>query len=115
VSGYEYVINQGTMNEEAGAGPSTINAYAGVLEGAYNAAAGTVLQFGGGTVGTPLVVAPLVVLNGPGQFKFNSGYLLLTADELPNLELTGGTLELGPAFQQGGAITNLALDGISLA
>jgi hypothetical protein len=39
---------------------------------------------------------------------------VLTENIIPNLELTGGTLELGPAFQDGGAITNLTLDGTTL-
>ena len=54
------------------------------------------------------------MLNGPGQYQFTSGYLLLTVDAIANLTLAGGTLELGPGFQQGGAITNLTLDGITL-
>jgi hypothetical protein len=59
-------------------------------------------------VGTP------PVLNAPGQYEFTSGYLLLTVDAIANLTLAGGTLELGPRFQQDGAITNLTLDGITL-
>ncbi len=113
-SGYEYLINQGTVNEQAGAGTSSINAYAGVLVGTYNAAPGTTLQFSGGSASSPLTVGTPLVLNGPGQYQFTSGYLLLTVDAIPNLALTGGTLELGPGFQQGGAITNLTLDGMTL-
>ena len=112
-SGYEYLINQGTVNEQADAGTSTINASEGVLTGIYNAALGTTLQFGGGNAGNPLTVGTPPVLNGPGQYEFTSGYLLLTEDGIANLALTGGTLELGAAFQ-GGAITNLTLDGVTL-
>ena len=112
-SGYEYLINQGTVNEQADAGTSTINAYEGVLTGIYNAALGTTLQFIGGSASNPLTVGMPPVLNGPGQYEFTLGYLLLTEDGIANLALTGGTLELGAAFQ-GGAITNLTLDGVTL-
>jgi hypothetical protein len=112
--GDEYMINQGTVNEEAGAGISSIAAFTGALTGIYNAAVGTTIQFTGGTAGNPLAVGTPPVLNGPGQYQFTSGYLLLTVNAIPNLSLTGGTLELGPGFQQGGAITNLTLDGIVL-
>ncbi len=114
--GNEYLINQGTINEETGAGESSIYGLLDALTGTYNAALGTMIQFtGGGTAGDPLTVGAPPVLNGPGQYEFVGSYLLLTADVVPNLALIGGTLELGPAFQQGGAITNLTLEGISLA
>ena len=113
--GSEYLINNGTINAEPGAGTMSISAPAGVLMGTYNAALGTTIDFGGGSVGDPLTVGVPPVLNGPGEYQFASGYLLLTEDAIPNLALTGGTLELGPAFQQGGAITNLTLDGTTLA
>ncbi len=114
--GYEYLINQGTINEEAGVGPSLIYGMLGALAGTYNAALGTTIQFtGGGTAVNPLTVGTPPVLNGPGQYQFTGGYLLLTENAIPNLRLVGGTLELGPAFQQGGAITNLTLDGTTLA
>jgi hypothetical protein len=113
-NGYEYLTNQGTINQEPGAGISSIGVYSGALMGTYNAATGTTLQFTGGSAGNPLTVGTPPVLNGPGQYQFTSAYLLLTVDIIPNLELTGGTLELGPAFQ-GGSITNLTLDGTTLA
>ena len=114
--GYEYLINQGTINEEAGVGPSLIYGMLGALAGTYNAALGTTIQFtGGGTAVNPLTVGTPPVLNGPGQYQFTGGYLLLTENAIPNLRLVGGTLGLGPAFQQGGAITNLTLDGTTLA
>ncbi|HUD47110.1 MAG TPA: hypothetical protein VMR33_09785 [Candidatus Baltobacteraceae bacterium] len=113
--GDEYFINQGTVNQEAGTGISTINVFAGGLQGTYNAALGTILEFlGGNTAGAPLTVGAPPVLNGPGQYRFTSGYLLLTEVAITNLSLTGGVLELGSAFQ-GGAITNLTLEGIALA
>ena len=36
-------------------------------------------------------------------------------DIAPALQLTGGTVVLGPAFQNGGAITNLILNGATLS
>jgi hypothetical protein len=113
-AGTEYLMNQGTINEEAGTGVSSINGTFGILTGTYNAAAGTIIVFSGGWVSNFLTVGTPPVLNGPGQYEFTSGYLLLTEEAIPNLALEGSTLELGPAFEQGGAITNLTLDGISL-
>jgi hypothetical protein len=110
----EYLINQGTINEEAGTGTTSIAANVGVLMGTYNAALGTTIDFGGGFANDPLTVGAPPTLNGPGQYDFTSGYLLLTEDAITNLTLEYGTLELGPAFQQGGAITNLTLDGTTL-
>ena len=112
--GYEYLINGGTVNEQPGTGASTINVYLGGLAGTYDAALGTTIKFIGGSASNPLTVGTPPVLNGPGQYQFTSGYLLLTVDAIANLTLAGGTLELGPGFQQGGAITNLTLDGITL-
>ena len=86
----------------------------GVLMGTYNAAAGTTLIFDGGWVNAPVTAGTPPVLNGPGQYQFGSGYLLLNNETIPNLTLTSGTLELGTMFDQDGAITNLTLDGISL-
>ena len=82
------------------------------MAGIYNAAAGTTVLFSGGSSTTPLQEDPGLVLNGPGQYQFNGGFLLLAAAWNPGLQLTGGTLMLGPGFQ-GGSITNLALDGIT--
>jgi hypothetical protein len=113
-AGYEYLINQGTVNEQSGTGPSSINVYIGALAGTYDAALGTTVKFIGGGASNPLTVGTPPVLNGPGQYQFTSGYLVLTVDAITNLTLAGGTLELGPGFQQGGAITNLTLDGITL-
>jgi fibronectin-binding autotransporter adhesin len=111
--GDAYLVNQGTVNEEGGTGMSSINADVGVLMGTYNAALGTTVKFIG-SASAPLTVGTPPVLNGPGQYEFVSGYLLLTVDAIPNLSLMAGQLALGPAFQEGGAITNLTLDGIAL-
>lgn len=132
--GSEYLVNQGTINVTGG--NSTIGVWnlanqgvvatmpgtgmlrignfngLGSLTGTYNAAAGTTIQFVGGnspgtSPGTPLV------LGGAGQYQFGSGTLMLTTNVIPGVVMTGGNLILGPAFE-GGAITNLVLDGITL-
>src|SRR2546423_7789396 len=43
------------------------------------------------------------------------GNITLLNDVPGNLQLAGGTVLLGPAFQNGGAITNLTLQGSSLS
>ena len=112
-SSYDYFINGGTVTKITGTGTSSIVSAQGILAGIYNAGAGTIVQFSGGSSTTPLQEDPGLVLNGPGQYKFTGGLLLLTANPNPNLQLTGGSLLLGPGFQ-GGSITNLVLDGINL-
>ena len=84
----------------------------GGLNGTYNAAANTIIQFvaiasPGTSAGSPLV------LGGTGQYRFNSGLLTLPLNPIPDVVMTGGSLLLGPGFQ-GGSITNLVLDGINL-
>ena len=82
----------------------------GVLGGGFSAAGGTLIQFNGGNFS----VAGVVVA-GPGTVQLNgSGTLQLLNDVVPNLNLFGGTVVLGPGFQ-GGAITNLTLAGTTLA
>jgi hypothetical protein len=81
----------------------------GTIDGQFYAAVGTTIVFNGSfTTGNALL------LNGPGAFQFNGGTLTLMKDVIPNLQMLGGTLLLGPAFQ-GGSITNLTLTGIILA
>src|SRR5205807_766192 len=71
------------------------------------------IQVGGGTAATPLTAGTPLVLAGGGQYQFTSGWLLLPTDVIAGLVLQNGILELGPGFQ-GGAITNLTLNGITL-
>ncbi len=111
-SSYDYFINGGTVTKVTGTGSSSIAVAQETLAGIYNAAAGTTVLFSGGSSTTPLQEDPGLVLNGPGQYQFNGGFLLLATAWNPGLQLTGGTLLLGPGFQ-GGSITNLALDGIT--
>ena len=132
--GGEYLINQGAVN--LGSGSSTINVKnltsqgtiatlsgsgtllieqfngLGSLAGSFNAAAGTIIQIG--ATASPGASADAgLTLGGAGQYQFVSGLLTLTNNTIPGLVMKGGTLALGANFQ-GGAITNLTLDGISL-
>ena len=131
-----YLINQGAIVQNAGIGATNtisvsgsvfdfdnsqgaitnlsgtliLTFLQGPLTGTFYAAAGATIQLGGGTAATPLQPG---VLGGSGQLQFISGYLYAPANMPPNLSLQGGLLELGPGFQ-GGAITNLTLDGMEL-
>lgn len=82
----------------------------GSLAGTFSAAAGSAIAFasGGFTNSVP------VSINGSGAVRLTGGALTLFTDTIPNLGLTGGTVNLGRAFQ-GGTITNLTIDGSTLA
>ncbi len=75
-------------------------------------AAGTRLDLLGGTWTQVSPDGPVV--SGPGVVRFTAGILRLLND-VPNLQLVGGSLVLLPEFQDGGAITNLAIDGIGMS
>ena len=131
---YDYFINQGIMTQSGGtnsidcqvfdnsqgtitnlAGTMVLGTYQTNLAGIYFAAAGATIQFNAVNIGTNFVTAgtPLV-LAGSGQYQLMSGNLYYPSNTIPNLALQGTLLVLGPGFQ-GGAITNLALDGIGLS
>ena len=110
---YDYFQNRGLVSKTAGSGTSSITASVGVLGGAYTGAAGTTLELGGGIASAPLQADRSLFLLGFAQFQFVSGFLQFPTNVIPNLDLRGGTLELGPGFQ-GGTITNLTMDGINL-
>ena len=97
--------NSGTVDAESG----TLSlSGGGTIDGQFYAASGAAVTFDGTfTSGA----APL--LGGPGVFQFTGGTLTLLNDAIPNLQMLGGTLVLGPAFQ-GGSITNLTLTGMTL-
>lgn len=101
-------INNGLV--DVGEGSFYFNS-GGTLAGAYNADAGTALYFNGGTFN--LGAQP--VFTGAGAFYFNGGTLNIANNPAPALELTGGTVVLGPVFQNAGAITNLTLSGSILS
>ena len=106
-----YVTNQGTIN--AITGVNSVNVGFALLTGTYNAAAGATMGFGASTSPGTSPGAGLT-LNGAGRFEFGVGLLTLPSNTIPNMQMMFGTLELGPDFQ-GGAITNLTLDGINFS
>ena len=123
-----YFQNQGTLQKSAGTGSTFI--YIPVNNsGSVTALQGSLLLYGGGTVaGTFTADSGATIglgsgnftnsgpasINGPGPMQLTGGTLTLLVDAIPNLGLTGGTVNLGPAFQ-GGVITNLTIDGATLA
>ena len=109
MSRFFFDTSQGT-NHQTCRGPCA-GRFSRELAGTFHAAADATIQFGGGTRNAPLVPGTPLVLGGSGQYQFISGYFI-SAGEIPNLSLQGGVLELGAGFQ-GGAITNLTLDGIA--
>ena len=79
--------------------------------GQYVTSPGARLEFAG-----PVWTQQTLGINpfsGGGTFRFTAGTLRLL-DVIPNLELTGGTVELLPGFQGGNGITNLTLAGTTL-
>jgi len=94
-------------------GTLEVGNFVGTLAGTFYASNGTTIQITGGAATNYLTPGTPLVLGGGGSYRFISGYLDLPNDIVPGLVLQGGTLMLGPGFQ-GGAITNLALDGILL-
>ncbi|MCL4785535.1 MAG: immunoglobulin domain-containing protein, partial [Verrucomicrobia bacterium] len=83
----------------------------GILTGEYTTVSGTRVELVGGTWTDP--AGPEPVFDGTGASRFTGGTLELL-DQIPNLELTGGTVMLLPDFQNDGAITNLTLSGATL-
>jgi hypothetical protein len=120
--------NAGTFRKTSGTGTTTLSlvfnnsgtvdiqsgqvrfASGGQLGGTYSAALGSLVRFDAGN----FYYLAVPVLSGPGTFRFSGGNLTLVNDVIPNLQLTGGILTLGPLFQ-GGAINNLTLSGSTLA
>ena len=109
---FNFDTSQGTITNLSGT--LVLPGFPSSLAGVFDAAAGATIQLGGGTTNAPLVPGTPLVLGGSGQYQFISGYLYLPANAIPNLSLQAGLLTLGAGFQ-GGAITNLVLDGITLS
>jgi hypothetical protein len=126
--GTEFFNNAGILRKSAGTGatpiyPQLINATGtvdaetgsfvfdggGVLNGGYHAAAGAAITIGSGSYTNNGGAQ----FTGAGSFQIMGGTLTLLDNLVPGLQLLGGTLLLGPAFQ-GGSITNLALAGMTL-
>ncbi len=101
-------VNKGLVDAEAGA----INfSDGGALTGTYNSAANAAINFSGGT----FTLGALPALTGLGAFEFTGGTLTIANNPAPALQLIAGTVELGPVFQNAGAITNLTLVGSTLS
>jgi hypothetical protein len=101
-------INTGSISNVGGA-VSFVGG--GVLLGSMTAASSAANDLAGGVFdyGVGATFA------GPGYNSFTGDSLLLSNDVSTNLVLAGGTVTLGPAFQNAGAITNLTLNGSTLA
>ena len=124
-------INFGTVRKSAGSGISTI---AGIKllnqpGGIVDAQSGTLRFSGVNSVfgGTMNAVTPAHInLNGTwtdaggsatgtGKVQFDGGTFNFINDAIPGLVLVGGDVYIaGNSFQQGGAITNLTIDGAAL-
>ncbi len=109
VSGYKWV-NEGLVS--ALSGSINFNTPYGVtnaLTAEYYATNGASILFAGGAIeegGSTLA--------GGGSIQFTGGALTLLTNPVPGLRMVSGTIELGPGFQSGGAITNLNLNGVTL-
>lgn len=91
---------QGTIQLSAG----------GIIQGGFNVAAGATVNFSGG----PFSFTNMPVVTGPGLVELSgNASLTLPSNTVPNLQLLGGTVTLGPNFQ-GGTITDLAMSGGTL-
>src|SRR6185437_11492340 len=125
--GAAYFANAGTVQKTAGTGTTTISVAfnnagtvtaqtgiisfngGGVIESNFIAAAGASIHFSGGA----FRYSTVPVLTGPGAIQFTGGTLTLLDDQIPGLQMTGGTISLSATFQ-GGTITNLDLNGSAL-
>ena len=94
------VVQAGTLQFNGG----------GTINGTFSVASSTFLKFNSGnfTYSTPPTIS------GAGTAQFTGGTLTLATDMIPNLQLAGGTLNLGAGFQ-GGVITNLTMIGGTLS
>ena len=126
--GPEFFNNAGTFRKSVSTGTATVNVNftntatvtnligilnfdgGGTLTGTYGTAAGATTDFGAGnfTMGVPPIIS------GLGLCEFTGSLLTLTQNVPTNLVLAGGNLFVGPAFQGGGGITNLTLNGGTL-
>ena len=80
------------------------------LGGSFTASLGATLDFNGGTYFDAGGIA-----SGAGINQFSGTTLNLRTNIIPGLLLVGGTVLVSPPFQNAGAITNLTLDGATLA
>ncbi len=137
LNGLPVVRNTGTIRKSAGTGTARLGIYSSypiTLEnlGMIESQSGVLQVFGNATLAGQLsttlasarvellggtwtqLSADVPVVSGPGSIRFTAGVLRLL-NQIPNLQLTGGSVVLLPGFQGGGAITNLVLEGTSLS
>lgn len=102
------LYNSGSVTELQG----TLSfAGGGTVTGTFAASTNAAIDFAAGNFTNS---GPAAVF-GPGAVQLtSSGNLTLPGDVISNLALVGGTVILGPGFQ-GGTITNLTIDGATLA
>ena len=102
------LVNNGLVDVE---GASTLSFYSGgVIAGTYNVAQYATLMFAGGS----FTAAAPPTITASGISEFTGGTLTLLVDQISNLVLQGGTVDLGSGFQRAGAITNLTISGSTL-
>ncbi|HTR40477.1 MAG TPA: hypothetical protein VMH87_02515, partial [Pseudomonadales bacterium] len=103
----------GTVSNVMSGATLHLSYFTNFLAGVFYATNDATIQFSGGAVKVPLKPGNPLVLAGNGFFQFQYGWLDFPTNIIPNLDLRGGFLQLETTFQ-GGAITNLGLDGITL-
>jgi hypothetical protein len=124
-------INSGTVRKTAGSGTSTIGGmnFLNQPGGLVDAQTGTMRLSGVNSVlgGTLNATTPARInldgvwtdaggsATGTGQVQFDGGTFNFVTDIIPGLALVSGDIYIaGNSFQQGGAITNLTIDGAAL-
>jgi hypothetical protein len=126
--GGEFFYNAGTLSKSAGSDAAGIyvpltntatvtnvigalNFYGGgPLTGGYGVAADATIDFVSGNYS----VGATLAISGLGLCEFTGTTLTIPTNVTSNLVLAGGSLILGPEFQNHGAITNLTLSGPTL-
>jgi hypothetical protein len=109
LGGFQF-LNQGLVSALGGAlSMNSPHGFTNAVSGVYYATNGASIQLNGG-----FFADGGGVFTGPGLSAFENGTLTLAANPIPGLLMAGGSLVLGPGFQQGGAITNLSLAGATL-
>jgi hypothetical protein len=125
--GGEQFHNRGTLRKNNSTGTTSIGVYLD-NSGTVEAQSGTILLSGLSNLGGNFLsdAGAVVAFNfanytnsappnfaGTGSYQFVGGNLTLLSNVIPSLQLTGGTVYLGPNFQ-GGTITNMTLNGANL-
>jgi hypothetical protein len=127
--GFEVFVNAGTLQKSSGVATSTIgvaytNSNSGLVDaesgtvsfsvggnigGAYNTAAGAVIQFTGGTFNETGSVS----VTGSGLCQQNGATVILN-DRISQFVLASGNVVLSPTFEGTGTIQSLQLSGATL-